>query len=90
MAPPIRKYSAVEAFPLAARLDPKNLAEAYAALVDRASTATHFGEGMELDPVNLSAASQLIVFYDATEERTKALRLSQKLSILVQQRSKAI
>jgi Flp pilus assembly protein TadD len=88
-----RQYAeAVEAFALAVRLDPTSspkeadLGQAYAALGDRASGAHHLERAMELDPVNLGAAYQLIAIYNANSETAKAEQLSQRLSSIVQQK----
>jgi Tfp pilus assembly protein PilF len=83
---------AVEAFALAVRLDPKsspkeaNLGEAYASMGDRVSAEQHLERAMELDPVNLSAAIQLMGIYNANNETAKAQQLSQRLSSIVQQK----
>jgi hypothetical protein len=88
-----RQYGeAVEAFKLAVRFDAKsspkeaNLGQAYAALGDRSEAELHLEKAMDLDPVNLSAAFQLIGLYDANGEGAKAQQLSQKLSAIVQEK----
>jgi tetratricopeptide (TPR) repeat protein len=88
-----RQYAeAVQAFALAVRLDPTSstkegdLGQAYAALGDSAAAEHHLERAMELDPVNLGAAYQLIAIYNANSETTKAEQLSQRLSIIVQQK----
>jgi tetratricopeptide (TPR) repeat protein len=83
---------AVEAFALAVRLDPKsspkeaNLAQAYAALGDPTAAAHHLEKAIDLDPVNLGAAFQLIGLYNASGQGARADQLSQRLAGIVQKK----
>jgi hypothetical protein len=85
-----RKYDeAVQAFALAVRFDPvsspkeANLGLAYAALGDHALAEQHLEKAMDLDPVNLSAAFQLISLYNVNGDSAKAGQLSQRLKSIV-------
>ena len=86
-----RKYDeAVQAFALAVRFDPAsspkeaNLGLAYAVLGDHALAERHLEKAMDLDPVNLSAALQLISLYNVNGDAAKADQLSQRLKSIVQ------
>lgn len=88
-----RQYGeAVQAFELAVRFDPNsspkeaNLGHAYAALGDRALAERHLERAMDLDPVNLGAAFQLIGIYNANGEGAKADQLSRRLTSIVQEK----
>ena len=85
-----RQYSeAVQAFELAVRFDaqssPKeaNLGSAYAALGDQAMAEQHLEKAMDLDPLNLSAAIQLIEIYHKNGEGKKATQLSERITSIV-------
>ena len=85
-----REYSeAVRAFELAVRFDPKSspkeadLGNAYAALGDQAMAERHLEKAVDLDPLNLSAAIQLIEIYNKNGEGTKAKQLSERLTSIV-------
>jgi tetratricopeptide (TPR) repeat protein len=81
---------AVQAFALAVRFDPKsspkeaNLGQAYAALGDHTLAEEHLKKAVDLDPVNLSAAFQLIGLYKANGDGAKADELSRRLTSIVQ------
>jgi hypothetical protein len=81
---------AVQAFALAVRFDPKsspkeaNLGQAYAALGDHTLAEEHLKKAVDLDPVNLSAAFQLIGIYKANGDGAKADELSRRLTSIVQ------
>jgi Tetratricopeptide repeat len=86
-----RQYAeAMQAFTLAVRYDlqasPKqaNLGLAYAALGDPAEAERHLEKAMDLDPLNLAAASQLISLYKTTGDTAKADQLSQRITSMVQ------
>jgi tetratricopeptide (TPR) repeat protein len=81
-----QQYSeAVQAFELAVRYDPKsspkelNLAQAYLALGDQRLAQEHLEKAIELDSLNLDAASLLMKIYDKNGERTKSDELSKRL-----------
>jgi tetratricopeptide (TPR) repeat protein len=85
-----RQYAeAVQAFELAVRFDSKsspkeaNLGNAYAALGDQTMAEQHLEKAMDLDPLNLSAAIQLIEIYNKKGEGTKATQLSERLTRIV-------
>ena len=84
---------ALQAFELAARFDPTsspkeaNLGLTYAALGDRALAEQHLRKAMDLDPVNLSAAFQLIGLYNATGDAAKADQVSQRVKSIVQEKT---
>jgi hypothetical protein len=77
---------AVQAFELAVRYDPKsspkelNLAQAYIALGDQKLAQEHLEKAMELDYLNLNAATLLMNIYDKNGERTKCDELSKRLA----------
>ncbi|HEY2472338.1 MAG TPA: hypothetical protein VGI45_31415 [Terracidiphilus sp.] len=82
-----QKYSeAVFAFELAEQCGPKststeaNLASAYAASGRNADAEAHFERALDLDPMNLSAAEQLIALYDKEGETTKGETVRNKIS----------
>jgi Tetratricopeptide repeat len=86
-----RQYGeAVEAFALAARLDPEsspkeaNLGNAYAALGDNVQAQHHLEKALDLDPLNLNAAFQLIRIYKARGDEQKADELAKRVTTLVQ------
>ncbi len=84
---------ALQAFELAVRFDPTsspkeaNLGLTYAALGDHALAEQHLQKAMDLDPVNLSAAFQLIGLYNANGDEAKADQLSQRLKSIVQEKT---
>jgi hypothetical protein len=91
-----RQYGeAVQAFDLAVRFDPTsspkeaNLGVAYAALGDRALAERHLQKAMDLDPVNLSAAFQLISIYNANGDAAKADQITQRLKSMVQEKTQS-
>jgi hypothetical protein len=81
---------AVQAFELAVRYDPKsspkelNLAQAYIALGDRSLAQEHLEKAIQLDYLNLDAASLLMKVYDANGERAKSDELSKRIAKFVQ------
>lgn len=86
-----QQYSeAVQAFELAVRYDPKsspkelNLAQAYLALGDQKLAQAHLEKAIELDYLNLDAATLLIQIYDKNGERTKSDELSKRLAEFIQ------
>jgi hypothetical protein len=82
---------AVQAFALAVRYDPKsspkevNLAQAYSAAGDQKLAQQHLERAIELDPLNLNAATLLMVIYDKNGEPAKSEELSKRLAKLVAQ-----
>ncbi len=83
------KYSeAVIAFGMAARCDPQSssmensLGSAYAAMGKNAVAETHLEQALALDPMNLSAAQQLIDLYEKDGATEKADALRNKLNRL--------
>ena len=89
-----RQYGeALQAFELAVRFDPTsspkeaNLGLTYSALGDHALAEQHLRKAMDLDPVNLSAAFQLIGLYNANGDAAKADQLSQRLKSIVQEKT---
>jgi Flp pilus assembly protein TadD len=82
---------AVQAFALAVRYDSKsspkemNLAQAYSAAGDQKLAQQHLERAMELDPLNLSAATLLMTIYDKNGEPAKSEELSKRLAKLVAQ-----
>ncbi len=80
-----------QAFELAVRYDPKsspkemNLAQAYTALGDQKLAQQHLERAMELDPLNLNAATLLMQIYDKNGEQTKSDELSRRLAKFVSQ-----
>ncbi|MCU1247783.1 MAG: tetratricopeptide repeat protein [Edaphobacter sp.] len=85
---------AVQAFTLAVRFDPisspkeASLGQAYMAAGQEALGEQHLERAMELDPLNLSAAALLIDAYDKNGTPSKSDQLSQKISKLVQSKSR--
>jgi Flp pilus assembly protein TadD len=85
---------AVQAFALAVRFDPisspkeASLGQAYLAAGQEALGEQHLERAMELDPLNLSAAALLIDAYDKNGTPSKSDQLSQKISKLVQSKSR--
>ena len=84
-----RQFSeAAIALELAERCDPKssvaeaNLGSAYAASERNEVAESHFERALDLDPMNLSAAEQLIGLYEKNGETTKAEMLRSKISSL--------
>jgi hypothetical protein len=84
-----RQFSeAAIAFEFAARCDPRssseeaNLGAAYAASGRNEVAEVHLERALELDPMNLSAADQLIGLYEKDGETTKAETLRSKISSL--------
>lgn len=84
-----RKFSeAAIAFELAARCNPKsssteaNLGSAYAASGRDVDAEFHLGRALELDPMNLSAAEQLIALYENGGNATKAEMIRSKIARL--------
>ena len=79
---------AVIAFELAERCDPKsssaeaNLGSAYAASEKNEAAETHLERALDLDPMNLNAAEQLIGLYEKDGQTTKAEMLKDKISRL--------
>jgi tetratricopeptide (TPR) repeat protein len=77
---------AVQAFALAVRYDPKsspkevNLAQAYTALGVQELAQQHLEKAMELDPLNLNAATLLMSIYDKNGEQAKSDALSKRLA----------
>jgi tetratricopeptide (TPR) repeat protein len=80
---------AVLAFELAERCDPKsssaeaNLGSAYAASGKNGLAESHLERALEIDPMNLSTAEQLIDLYEKDGETTKAEMLKDKISRLL-------
>ena len=76
------------AFEMAERCDPESssiensLGSAYAALGKTADAKIHLEQALHLDPVNLSAADQLIVLYEKDGETLKADMLRNNLGSL--------
>jgi FimV-like protein len=60
-----------------------NLAQAYIALGDQRRAQEHLEKAMELDYLNLNAATLLMNIYDKNGERTKSDDLSKRLSKFV-------
>jgi hypothetical protein len=86
-----RQYAeAIQAFALAVRFDPAsspketNLGVAYAAAGDQAQAREHLEKALDLDPVNLTAAFQLIAMYKSSGESEKANQLSHRLEATLQ------
>ena len=84
-----RQFSeAVIAFEIAERCDPKSssmeasLGSAYAASSRNEVAKSHLERALDLDPMNLSAAEQLIGLYEKDGETTKAEMLRGKISSL--------
>jgi hypothetical protein len=84
-----RQFSeAAIAFEFAARCDPRsssaeaNLGSAYAASGKNDVAEFHLERALDLDPMNLSAAEQLIGLYEKAGETTKAEMLRSKISSL--------
>jgi hypothetical protein len=84
-----RQFSeALIAFELAQRCDPKstsveaNLGAAYAATGQNGLAESRFEHALDFDPMNLSAAEQLIGLYEKEGETTKAETLRNKISSL--------
>jgi Flp pilus assembly protein TadD len=79
---------AVFAFELAERCDPgsstaeASLGSAYAASGRNEAAEPHLERALDLDPMNLNAAEQLIGLYQKNGETTKAERLRAKISSL--------
>jgi hypothetical protein len=84
-----RQFSdAVTAFEHAVRCDPRsspteaNLGSAYASAGRNDAAEVHLERALELDPLNLSAAEQLIGLYEKDGQTTKAEMLKEKISNL--------
>jgi hypothetical protein len=84
-----RKFAeAVFAFEMAEQCDPKsspaesNLGSAYAASGRDEDAEVHLKHALELDPMNLTAAEQLIGMYEKDGQPTKAETLRNKISSL--------
>jgi len=84
-----RQFSeAVIAFEFAQRSNPKsssaeaNLGSVYAASGKNDAAKLHLERALDLDPMNLSAAEQLIGLYEKDGETTKAEKLRTKISSL--------
>lgn len=84
-----RKFTeAVFAFEMAERCDPKsspaeaNLGSAYAASGRDEDAEIHLKQALELDPMNLNAAEQLIGLYEKDGQPMKAETLRSKISSL--------
>jgi Tfp pilus assembly protein PilF len=60
-----------------------NLAQAYIALGDQKLAQEHLEKAMELDYLNLNAATLLMKIYDKNGERTKSDELSKRLAKFV-------
>ena len=82
-----RQFSeAAIAFEFAQRCDPRssskeaNLGAAYAASGRNELAEVHLERALDLDPMNLSAADQLIGLYEKDGETTKAETLRSKIS----------
>lgn len=79
---------AVFAFEIAERCDPRsttteaNLGSAYAASGRSGDAEIHLQQALELDPMNLNAAEQLIGVYEKEGETTKAETLKNRISSL--------
>ena len=79
---------AVFAFEIAERCDPRsssaeaNLGSAYAASGRDEEASTHLQRALELDPINLGAAEQLIGLYEKDGQAMKAETLRGKISSL--------
>jgi hypothetical protein len=85
-----RQYGeAVQAFALAVRYDPGsspkelNLGQAYSAAGDQKQAQQHLERAMELDPLNLNAATLLMGIYDKEGQPAKAQELSKRIASLV-------
>jgi hypothetical protein len=85
-----RQYGeAVQAFELAVRHDPTsspkevNLAQAYIALGEDAQAQEHLEKAMELDSLNLNAATLLMQIYDKNGEQAKSDALAKRLAKFV-------
>lgn len=57
---------------------------AYAALGDPAEAERHLEKAMDLDPLNLAAASQLISLYKTNGDAARADQLSQRITSMVE------
>lgn len=84
-----RQYSESQiAFEIAQRCDPKSssaeasLGSAYAALGRNEDAESHLGQALQLDPINLSAAEELIALYEKDGNTEKADALKSKISSL--------
>jgi Flp pilus assembly protein TadD len=82
-----QKFSEAEiAFEIAERCDPKSssieasLGLAYAASGSGGNAESHLEKALELDPMNLAAAEQLIAIYEKNGETTKADSLRNRMS----------
>jgi tetratricopeptide (TPR) repeat protein len=87
-----RQYGEAEqAFALAVHFDPGsspkelNLAEAYDALGDEKLAEQHLEKAIELDPLNLNAATLLMSIYDKDGEPAKSEELSKRIAELAAQ-----
>ena len=71
---------------LCAKSSPKelNLAQAYLASGNQKSAEADLEKAVELDYLNLDAATLLIQIYDKNGERTKSDELSKKLAEFIQ------
>jgi hypothetical protein len=84
-----QKFSEAEiAFEIAERCDPKSssieasLGLAYAAIGSGGNAEAHLEKALELDPMNLAAAEQLIAIYEKNGETTNADSLRNRMSSL--------